>query len=227
MLNEFNCREAASQAAADAMEGALQRRLTGDAEATLVVSGGSTPRQTFEILATRDLPWSRVHVVPSDERCVPPDHADSNERLLRETLLTGAASEMQLQPLSGSNPDQAEGAAKLDKAVRRLPFPFACSLLGMGEDGHFASLFPDAGNLAEGLNVDSTQLVLPITTAASPHPRMTLTLAALSRSDTIVLLIFGDAKRAMIEAASESNDGLPIAYLLRQKRAPLHIFWAP
>ena len=227
MLEEFDSREAASRAAADAMEAALRRRLAGDADATLVVSGGSTPGRTFEILATRELPWSRVHVVPSDERCVPPDHADSNERLLRETLLTGAAGESRLQPLSGGNPDHAENAAEFDAAVRRLPFPFACSLLGMGEDGHFASLFPDADNLEEGLNVDSTQLVLPIATAASPHPRMTLTLAALSRSDTIVLLVFGDAKRQLIEAASQSNDGLPIAYLLRQKRAPLQIIWAP
>lgn len=227
MLEEFKSREAASQAAADAMEGALQRRLAGDADATLVVSGGSTPRQTFDILATRDLPWSRVHVVPSDERCVPSDHADSNERLLRETLLNGAAAESRFQPLSADGPDPAENAAELDAAVRGLPFPFACSLLGMGEDGHFASLFPDARNLEDGLDVDSTQLVLPIETASSPHPRMTLTLAALSRSDTIVLLIFGDAKRKLIDAASQSNDGLPIAYLLRQKRAPLQIIWAP
>ena len=123
---------------------------------------------------------------------MPPDHEDSNERLLRSTLMTGAAAATQFQPLFDGNSDQQASAKQLDKAVHNLPFPFACALLGMGEDGHFASLFPDAERLDEGLDVDSATLVLPITTAASPYPRMTLTLAALSRSDEIVLLVFGD-----------------------------------
>jgi 6-phosphogluconolactonase len=227
MVEEFADREAASVAAADIMESSLQRRLAAAAQATLVVSGGTTPARTFEHLALRDLPWSNIHVVPSDERCVPADHEDSNERLVRRTLMTGAAAEAQFQPLFADNPDHRAGAEQLDKAVRDLPFPFACALLGMGEDGHFASLFPDSVVLEEGLDVDSAMLVLPATTAASPFPRMTLTLAALSRSDQIVLLVFGEKKRDVIERAAASNDGLPVAYLLRQKRAPLRVLWAP
>jgi 6-phosphogluconolactonase len=100
-------------------------------------------------------------------------------------------------------------------------------LLGMGEDGHFASLFPDADNLQEGLDVDSPQLCIPVHTAASPHPRASLTLSALSRADEIILLIFGDAKRDVYEAASKSTNGSPVSHLLRQKRAPVHVYWAP
>ena len=95
----------------------------------------------------------------------------------------------------------AERCAELDKEFERLPLPFTSVLLGMGADGHFASLFPDAEDLDKGLIADWQQLIMPVHTAASPHPRISLTLAALSRSDEIVLLIFGEAKREVFEAA--------------------------
>jgi 6-phosphogluconolactonase len=97
----------------------------------------------------------------------------------------------------------------------------------MGEDGHFASLFPDAENLEQGLDTDGIQLCLPVNTAASPHPRISLTLAALSRSDAIVLLFFGAAKREVYEQAKADSNGYPVSRLLLQKRAPVHVYWAP
>ena len=97
----------------------------------------------------------------------------------------------------------------------------------MGEDGHFASLFPDAENLEEGLDVDSSELSIPVNTAASPHPRVSLTLSALSRSDEILLLMFGDRKREVYEAAKQTANGYPVFHLLRQKRAPVYVYWAP
>ncbi|MDH3751226.1 MAG: 6-phosphogluconolactonase, partial [Gammaproteobacteria bacterium] len=115
----------------------------------------------------------------------------------------------------------------LEESIPTLPFPFACSLVGMGEDGHFASLFPDADHLDQGLDVDSLHLCLPVKTATSSHPRLTLTLAALSRSDVVVLLFFGDAKRDVYERAKTGPDVYPVSGLLLQKRAPVHLFWAP
>ena len=226
MLQSFTDREAASAAAADIIETALRRRLGAADEATLVVSGGTTPERTFTDLATRELPWARVHVVPSDERWVPATHSDSNERLIRETLLTGVAAAASLLPAYDPGRSVDEGAATFDEALRALPFPFACALLGMGEDGHFASLFPDADSLDAGLDVDGLRCALPIGTDASPHARVTLTLAALSRSDEVVLLVFGAAKRNVVEEAAASPDRYPVSHLLRQKRAPVHVLWA-
>ena len=97
----------------------------------------------------------------------------------------------------------------------------------MGTDGHFASLFPDAENLAEGLDLESRTLCLPVKTAASPHARISLTLAALSRSDEIVLLFFGDEKRVIYDKAKAGNARYPVTRLLRQKRAPVYVYWAP
>jgi 6-phosphogluconolactonase len=158
---------------------------------------------------------------------VPPEHEDSNEKLVRETLLVGEAQDASLLPVYRPDVTIQERCSEISEELLQAPFPFACALLGMGEDGHFASLFPDAENLQEGLDVDSRQLCVPVQTAASPYPRVSLTLSALSRSDEIVLLIFGDAKRDVYETAKTSTNGNPVSHLLRQKRAPVHVYWAP
>ena len=227
MENIFDSREEASAAAAGRIVAALTRRLDAQGEASVVVSGGTSPAGVFAELAKTGLAWSGVHVVLSDERWVPPDHEDSNERLVRETLLQGSAKDAILLPVYRHGATLEERCVEINEELRQAPFPFACALLGMGEDGHFASLFPDAENLRAGLDVDSRDLCIPVRTAASPHPRVSLTLSALSRSDEIVLLYFGNAKRDVYEAARTSTNGSPISHLLRQKRAPVHVYWAP
>ena len=227
MENHFDTREAASIAAADRIESALANRLSLQKGASLVVSGGTTPGRCLEELAHSDVDWDRVHVLLSDERWVPASDDDSNEKLVRETLLVNGAAAARLQPAYSADEGVADRCATLDAEIRALPFPFACSLLGMGADGHFASLFPDAKNLAEGLNADGSKLCIPVSTEASPHPRLSLTLAALSRSDEIVLLFFGEDKLAVYEDAKNQTNGYPVSRLLRQKRAPVHVYWAP
>lgn len=228
-MNEhyFDTREQASVAAAERIVEALGHRLELQSEASLVVSGGTTPTRCFEALAQSDIDWDRVHVLLSDERWVPANDESSNERLVRTTLIKNGAAAARLLPAYASDIDVVAGSAALDEAIRLLPFPFASALLGMGTDGHFASLFPDAQNLDEGLDVDGNKLAIPVSTAASPHPRTSLTLSALSRSDEIQLLIFGDDKRAVYEAAKSKDSVYPVAKLLLQKRAPVHVFWAP
>ena len=223
----YDTREEASLAAAERITNALARRLEAQTAASLIVSGGSTPGRCFEALAATDLDWERVHVLLSDERWVPPSDAASNEKLVRETLLQGNAAGAKLCPLYADGVEIAEHCVELGKTIRMLPIPFACCLLGMGEDGHFASLFPDAANLAQGLDHEGPDLCLPVSTAASPHPRISLTLTALSRSDEIVLLIFGEKKREVYERAKASGNTYPVAHLIKQKRAPVSVIWAP
>jgi 6-phosphogluconolactonase len=179
----FETREEAAIAAARRIGEALLRRLDGQGAASLVVSGGTSPAGVFAELAKTTLNWPGVHVILSDERWVPPEHEDSNEKLVRETLLAGEAQDASLLPVYRPDVTIEERCSEISEELLQAPFPFACALLGMGEDGHFASLFPDAENLQEGLDVDSRQLCIPVQTAASPHPRVSLTLSALSRSD--------------------------------------------
>ena len=227
MEHFFDSREDASLAAASRIVAALTRRLDSQPEASLVVTGGSSPALCYSALADTDLAWGRVHVLLSDERWVPPTHVDSNEKMVREELLVGHAAAADLLPLYNDQIPLSAISSKLNEALKGLPVPIACSLLGMGEDGHFASLFPDADNLELGLEVDSPTYFIPVNTVASPHPRISLTLAALSRSDEVVLLFFGDSKREVYERAKASSTALPVSKLLFQSRAPVHVFWAP
>ncbi len=223
----FDTREEASIAAAARIAASLMRRLDDQSEASLVVSGGTSPARCLAELSKSDVDWQRVHVLLSDERWVSPENDDSNEKLVREMLLQNRAAEAQFLTFFDRNADIRDRCEALDEQIRTLPFPFACSLLGMGEDGHFASLFPDADNLEQGLDVDSSRLCIPVNTAASPHQRVSLTLAALSRSDQGVLLIFGEAKREIYERAKTSKNTYPVSKLLLQKRAPVRVYWAP
>lgn len=223
--HRFETRQEASTAAAVRIAELLARRLQHQPRASLVVSGGTSPLACFAALADKPLDWDRVQVLLSDERWVPPDHEDSNEKLAREALLVGAATQADLQAVyaGGVSPEE-----RCDELQDPLPIlPFSCSLIGMGTDGHFASLFPDADNLDLGMAVDGTRLYVPVTTEASPHPRISMTLAGISRSDEVVLLIFGDDKLEVYEQARAETNGYPVSRLLRQKRAPVRVFWAP
>jgi 6-phosphogluconolactonase len=223
----FESREAASLAAADEISKRLSARLNVQTGASLVVSGGTTPARCFEELSETALDWSRTHILLSDERWVPPDNDQSNEKLVRDKLLQKFAAPAKLLPVFSSTTTIEQRCDEIDQQIRLLPFPFACALLGMGEDGHFASLFPDADNLSDGLDVDNETLCIAVKTGASPHPRVSLTLAALARSDSIALLIFGDRKREVYEQAKTRGSDLPVAQLLKQKQAPVNVYWAP
>jgi len=223
----FETREAASVAAAKRITGALRGQLDAKKAASLVVSGGTSPIQCFAELSTQDIDWQRISILPSDDRWVPADHEDSNEKLIRENLLVGKAGAADFLPFYTPTDSIEDRCQELNSNTRFVPFPFACSLLGMGADGHFASLFPDAKNLDEGLDLESSTLCLPVVTQASPYSRVSLTLAALSRSHEIVLLFFGEEKRAVFEQAKNGIDLFPVSRLLLQKRAPVHTYWAP
>ncbi len=227
MIQTYESRQAASEAAGAHIVAALERQLASAGEAALVVSGGTTPGATFEYLSRQTLAWESVSVLPSDERWVAPEHDDSNEKLVRETLLIGAAAPATFVPLFAADVSAEQHVPELDRRLGALPSPFACSLLGMGADGHFASLFPDADSLAEGLDPDAQTRCLAVRTAASPHPRMSLTLSALLDSDSIALLVFGDEKMAVIERAQSDPDAYPVSRLLQQDRTPVAVFWAP
>ena len=227
MENFFETREDASVAAAEFIAGALSKRLDSQPEVAFVVGGGTSPARCFTALSETALDWERVHVVLSDERWVPENDEDSNTRLVRETLIQSEAAAARLLPIYDSQVTIEERCESLHEIIPFLAFPFASALLGMGEDGHFASLFPDAENLEEGLDIEGKKICVAVNTAASPHPRWSLTLAALSHSDEIALLFFGDAKRQVYERAKQSRDSYPVSRLLLQKRAPVHVFWAP
>lgn len=226
-FNEFDTRAEAAIAAGKRIISALHRRLETDRDAAIVVSGGSTPAPVYSYMAHKELDWHRVHVLLSDERWVAADHPDSNENMLRTAMERSRASYAQIAAYADLTKTVDERCSELDEEIGSLPLPFTSVLLGMGDDGHFASLFPDANDLQQALDLQSPHSFVPVETASSPYPRLSMTLTALLRSDEILLLISGADKRAVLERAAEPGSDLPISHLLRQQRVPVDVFWAP
>jgi len=225
VIEVYDTADEAAQAAAMAIADWLAAGLAENDRASFVATGGTSPGPVYDLLATIGLPWEQISVTLSDERWVPPTSPDSNERLLRERLLVGEASGARLAPLwsPAATPEDAAEAAEV--AVSDL-LPADAVLLGMGADGHFASLFPGSVMLEEGLDPYGGALVIhvPQGEPAPPQDRLSLTLYALTQSYLIVVLISGEAKRRVIE----EGDDLPIHALFRAAGdTPVRVIWSP
>jgi 6-phosphogluconolactonase len=193
-----------------------------------IATGGSTPGPVYDRLSRMDLPWSDISVTLTDERFVDPSDDESNARMIRDRLLTAKAAGARFLPLRASGETPAEDALAAEAWLSRLPTA-AVELMGMGADGHVASLFPDAPELAEGLDLDGEGLCLPVPMArlAPFVPRITLTARALIRTRLIVFLVTGEDKKALIERIlADEAYAPPAATFLRQDRCPVRVLWA-
>lgn len=205
---------------ANRIAGELIRCLFEQPWASLAVPGGSTPGPMFDALSAADLDWSRVHILLTDERRVPADHPRSNERLVRERLLTGRASAAEFVRLvPETEADWANARARLTEEL-----PISILLLGMGADMHTASLFPGAPELDDALEDDAPPLMAITPPGDDLEPRLTLSAPVLKGAMTTHVLITGDEKRASVERARKlSPREAPIAAVLGS--ATVH--WAP
>lgn len=219
-----NAEQLARQLAKDVAE-RLRAAISGKGRATLVVSGGRSPVAFFQALAKEALDWSKVTVSLADERWVPVEHADSNEGLLRRHLLTGNAAKARFVGLYRQAPSLEAAALATDQALADLP-PIDVLVLGMGDDGHTASLFPDSPNLVEGLRLDGERLCLPMLAPSVPHQRLSLTRRLLATAGFTVLSVQGAGKLATLRAALAGNElaQMPIRAFLHD---PLSIYWCP
>ena len=220
----FDTAEAQSEALARAVAADLAVAIERDGQAVLAVSGGRSPVPFLERLARSELDWSRVAVTLVDERVLPDDHADSNARLVREHLLQDRAAAARFIALA-TQPDNAELSAEEANAAYRQP---TVAVLGMGDDGHTASLFPNADTLAAGLDMAGTQPILCVTPPVAPHRRLSMTRPALLKCGKLYLSIQGETKRAVFDRARVAEDvALPVSCFLQQKETPLDVYWAP
>lgn len=189
---------------------------------SFAATGGSTPGATYRRLSAMDIGWNRVTVTLTDDRWVDPTAAESNERLVREQLLVGPAAAARFLPLKGNGSTPESDARSAEPSLAALR-PFDVVLLGMGEDGHIASLFPDHPAPAPR----RLCVGVPMSGLAPYLPRVTLTLGALLNARLIVVQVCGEAKRALIERVL-ATPGFepPIAGVLRQDRTPVRVLWS-
>ena len=226
-LLEYADADTAAAALALHVAGRLKADLAQQERAVLVVSGGRSPVPFFHALAAQPLAWERLIITLADERWVPPDHPDSNEALVRRHLFSGRVPAARMVPLWMETGSLEVAARILAPVLAALPRPFSQVVLGMGEDGHVASLFPDAPELAEGLRTEAP--LLAVHPGAAPHPRLSLSLSALLQSRDIALLVSGEAKARLLERALGEGpvEELPVRAILRQSAVPVSVFWAP
>ncbi|MBA6413458.1 6-phosphogluconolactonase [Parahaliea sp. F7430] len=213
------------QALATQLAQELRRDLERRDAACLALSGGGTPKGMFHLLSQQALPWQRVSLTLVDERWVPREHADSNEAMLRSNLLQNAASDAHFIGLKTAHAQAAEGVEEAASRIAQIARPFTAVVLGMGSDGHCASWFPGAENLAQLLDPNRSELVAATQPPKAPHARMTLSLSAVLASQQIIIHITGTEKKAVLEEAISKN--YPIAAVLQQRQTPVSIWWAP
>lgn len=225
-LRVFRDAQDLAETLADETAALLTAAIAVRGRATMALPGGRTPSPFLTALGRRAVDWGRVTATLVDDRWLPPDSPESNAATLRATLLA-AAPAIRFIPLYTGAATPEEGEAACAEALRALDGPFDLMVTGMGEDGHVASLFPDAPGLAAAWEGPAPCRVMRSPTA--PHPRMTLTLPRLLDSRRIVVLITGGAKRAVLEQARAAGpeDAMPVRALLRRGGADTMVCWAP
>ncbi len=223
----FDSIETASVALAGHIAERLESAVAQRGQASLVVSGGTSPLATFRALRRHKLPWHKVTVVPSDERLVPPDHENSNEGMLRRELMQEEAAVARMLSLAGTGVFDDAQLASLNTRLGKFASSLDLVLLGMGDDGHTASLFPDSPDIAMALS--STDFCVLQQPAHLEVARLSLTPALMIDAKEIILLFFGANKRAVYDRAIAGSDvgEMPVRFVLHQQLTPVSAYWAP
>lgn len=207
----------------------LESALDARGDALIALSGGSTPIAAYQALARQKLDWKRVTIVPVDERLVAVDDPASNVGMLARIFLPKGA---RVMPLGAANPDYRMAGNAADARLQDLKWPPDLVMLGMGADGHAASIFPGV-DMEEALNAPKARRAIGVMPdplpAEAPYPRVTLTRAAILSARALMIVIAGADKRAVLEQAIADGAGsrLPIGRILADTELPIDIHWSP
>lgn len=195
--------------------------------ATLLVSGGSTPLNLFKLLSNADIEWSKVTVSLVDERFVPDGHKDQNGELVKANLLQNKALKAQFIPLVQNAEDATSNLDQVRSSFSSNHFPLSVVILGMGTDGHTASLFPDAPELDEGMDLNQSEWLMITNPKVAPHQRITFTRKALLNTNRLILHCYGQEKALILKQAEQKLDYhiYPIAAFMGQDMIDLEVYW--
>lgn len=221
VIHAFHDLEAASRALAQNVAAELRDVLAAKPRATLIIPGGSTPARFLAHLAAEALDWPRITVLPTDERCVPPDDTRSNDKMIRAVFAPvreGHAAYLTLHKSEGEKPEAA--ATRLSDVVSALGVPDVL-VSGMGEDAHIASLFP------QQFSDEPNQPAVFATQPPGLEARLSLSAPLLASVPFRAILIAGAGKRAMLDKAMTSQDAraFPVRVLM-EASTPLRVYWA-
>lgn len=231
MITEYA--NATPEAIARHVAASLRAAIAARGQASLAVSGGKSPIPLFEVLREDDLDWARVSIVLVDERIVPREHEASNTALVARHLLQGKAAAARFclffrEPAPVFNADVLDAlVGDATDRIADLPWPLDVAVLGMGEDGHTASLFAGAPGYARAIASDDrlAWVVPEQAPVPAPHARLTFTLHALLQARELLLPIAGANKLAVYrQAAAKADPALPISLVLNQTQTPVSVW---
>ena len=202
----------------------LEQAIKEKGRASLVVSGGSTPVNFFQTLSQQPLSWDKITVTLADERCVPITADNSNAKLVKDNLLINQAQNATFVSLFEDNETIEACEARLKQSLFDEPFDIV--ILGMGGDGHTASIFPEATNRDDALDLNIGNFILKTDPVTVDPLRITLTRKALLNSRHLLLHFTGDSKWKIFEKAkTKEQTTFPISYFIQQKLSPMTVFY--
>ena len=229
----YSSREELFQKAANQCAVQITRGIEKQGRASIAVPGGSTPAPVFELLSKMSLDWHNVLVAPTDERWVDVSEQTSNQKLLQQTLLVNQAANAKLMAMKNSAETAEQGQAESERCVSELDRPFDLVMIGMGNDGHFASLFPGSNPFEQAMDLNNPDSCIAIDATGCPvagdnTERMSLTLSAILDAKLVMILITGKEKLEVLRSAEKENNPSekPIAALLNQNQTPVEVYWA-
>ena len=204
----------------------LKQSIKNDGRASFAVSGGRTPIPLLDALSDLKLDWSSVDLTLVDDRWVEPSHEDSNEMLVRARLIKNKAKKINFIPLKNNNKTAKDGHKLSEELLQKVKSPFDVVVLGVGSDGHTASLFPCSDELTEGMNLNNPCRLIATSPKTAPYERMSLTAKAIIDSKNVFLHLNGSDKLHTLELAMTNKDAMkmPIYFFLEKG---LKIYWSP
>jgi 6-phosphogluconolactonase len=229
ILRKFDSMDGLAASLSAEVAAALAAGIASRGGASLAVPGGRTPGPFFRVLRDAALDWSAVGVTLTDERWVPEHDPQSNAAQVRRGLVSGNAAGARFHPLHDESFPPADAACRIWESLQVLPRPFDAVVLGMGEDGHFASLFPGDPSLAAALDPHAAPGCVMMQAPTEPRQRISLNLAALLQARRVFLLVTGSAKRALLldAARSDTLHRWPVSALLAQRQLVTEVYWTP
>ncbi|MFA3792327.1 6-phosphogluconolactonase [Aliiglaciecola sp. SL4] len=204
----------------------LKAGIAKNGRASLAVSGGRTPAKLFNQLSTQALDWEKVDITLVDERWVEESDPASNAAMVKRELLINKAAAATFYGLKTSETDARNAVSVLNENLVKIKTPFDVLILGMGEDGHTASLFPCSEQIEQGLNTNIESDYIAVTPTTAPNQRMSLTLKSILNSKNIFLHLVGESKKRIIDIAKQSDDALEMPIRAVFNNTDVKLIWA-